>query len=148
MRTGQACSAHPVTVHLDDRVVTAALAMRERHVGCVVIVDERDRPVGLLSDRDIAITAVAQAAERLPDLLVRDVWSEGQLFVAHAEEPLWKTLKRMRDHAVRRLPVLDAADQLVGVVALDDVIILLSEQLADVASLIEDQPGREHRLRR
>lgn len=147
MRTGQVCTPNPVTVDVDETVVTAAQLMRERHVGSVVVL-EGDRPRAILTDRDLAIVAVAQCADRITTLSVRDVLAKEQLHVAHADEPLWKVLKRMRDRGVRRMPVLDVTDQLVGILSIDDAIDSLAEQLSDIAALTERQMTREYFERR
>lgn len=141
MRTGAASTPNPITVSLDDAVVHAAALMRRHQIGDVVVLDS-GRPVGILTDRDIVIGAVAQAPDKLPSLLIRDLLVADELFVAHGDDPLWKTLKRMRDRGVRRMPVVED-DKLVGIFTLDDAIGLLAEQLSDIASLIDRQPTRE-----
>ena len=146
MRTGQVCTSHPVTVDIDETVVTAARLMREKHVGTLVVL-EGGKPRAILTDRDIAIVAVAQCADRLDVLTVRDILTGGELHVAHAEEPLWKTLKRMRDRGVRRMPVLDDG-QLVGIVSVDDALDALAEQIGDIAALTERQVTKEFFERR
>lgn len=146
MRTGSVCTSHPVTVDIDETVVTAARLMREKHVGTVVVL-ETGKPRAILTDRDIAIVAVAQCADRIETLAVRDILTGGELHVAHAEEPLWKTLKRMRDRGVRRMPVLDDGE-LVGIVSLNDALSALSEQLNDIATLAERQVNKEFFERR
>lgn len=142
MRTGQLATPNPVTVTLEATVVEAATLMREQHVGTLIVVD-RGRPVAMLTDRDVAIGAVAQAPDRLGKLLVSDLVVAGEVHAAHADEPVWKTLKRMRDRGVRRMPVIDERDALVGLISLDDVLLQLAEQLSDVAALLERQPTKE-----
>lgn len=139
MRTGAACTPDPVTVGLDAPVVHAADLMRLHQIGDVVVVDGRS-PVGILTDRDIAL-GVAQAADRLTSLVVRDLLVAADVFVAEADDPMWKTLKRMRDHGIRRMPVVESG-RLVGIFTVDDAIGLVVEQLDDIASLIGAQIAR------
>jgi CBS domain-containing protein len=146
MRTGQACTRNPVTIDIDSLVLDAARQLREQHIGDL-IVTEGGQPVAILTDRDIAISVVAQAPEALSSLAVRDVLPGGELVTAHVDEPMWKTLKRMRDRGIRRMPVVED-DGLVGILTVDDVVAHLAEWLSDVAALVENQPAVEFERRR
>lgn len=95
---------------------TAAL-MRERNVGCVVLVDAEDRPVGLLTDRDLAITVVADARD--PDEAAA-VLASSPVVSATVEMDVEEVAALMVRHGVRRLTVLDG-DRLAGIITLDDL---------------------------
>jgi CBS domain-containing protein len=87
-------------------------------------VGEDDRMIGTISDRDIAIRAVAEG--KGPDTKVRDVMSDGIAW-AYEDDSVEKAAKLMSDRQVRRLPVVDRDKRLVGIVALGDFAVDASE---------------------
>jgi CBS domain-containing protein len=116
----------------------AARLMRDRHVGCLVVVEERtleDRVVvGMLTDRDIAIGVVA--ADRDPHgMRVGDVMSKG-VITAREEDSLADLLLAMRRKGVRRVPVVSPQGSLIGLVALDDVLDVLAQEMKAVAEAV------------
>jgi CBS domain-containing protein len=115
----------------------AADLMRRTHVGAVVITRGR-RPVGILTDRDLALRAVAAGAT--VDTPVSEVMS-GDLVVARASETLDEAFGRMRRSGVRRLPIVDGRGRLVGLVALDDLLVLLAAELSLGARTVLDNRG-------
>lgn len=127
----------------------AARLMRQRHSGDLIVVDNADEnrePVGVITDRDIVIEGVAQGKN--PDQTkVRDIMSK-RVVVASASEDLSAAIDRMRAHGVRRIPVLDDEQRVIGVVALDDVVRLHAEQAAAILDVITKQQTREKRTRR
>lgn len=99
----------------------AAKLMRDEHIGClpVVPVGENDRVVGMVTDRDIVVRAVAE--NRLPsNAAVSTVMSEG-VYCCFTDDSLEKAAQVMAEHQVRRLPVLNHDQRLVGIVALADI---------------------------
>jgi CBS domain-containing protein len=95
----------------------AARAMKEIDAGFLPV-GERDRLIGMVTDRDIAIRAVAEG--RGPDTEVRDVMS-GEVIYCFEDEDLDAVATLMSDHRIRRLPVLSRDKRLVGVVSLGDL---------------------------
>jgi CBS domain-containing protein len=71
-------------------------------------------------------------------VLLRDVMSDEPIFVSE-DHGLGQVVSAMRDLAIRRVPVVDAAGNLTGIVAMDDLLILLADQLGDLASAIRDE---------
>jgi CBS domain-containing protein len=108
-----------VTASPEATVREAAGLMRERNVGCVVLVDADDRPVGLLTDRDLAITVVADARD--PDEAAT-VLASSPVVSASVEMDVEEVAALMVRHGVRRLPVLDG-DRLAGIITLDDLVV-------------------------
>jgi len=112
-------------------------------------VDESARgriPVGMLTDRDIAIAVVAQALD--PRTLTAGEVMSGELVTANEQDDMLDTLQRMRRRGVRRVPVLTAAGTLAGIVTLDDLLELVAEQLGDVVKAIATEQSREARARK
>ena len=95
----------------------AARAMRADNIGALPI-GENDRLIGMVTDRDIVVRAVAD--DRSGDTSVRDVMSEGICY-CFEEDDVKQAAKVMAEHQVRRLPVLNRGERLVGVVALADI---------------------------
>lgn len=103
----------------EDSLEQAARTMWESDIGCLVVVDAERRPVGMITDRDIAMAAYTQG------VLLRDahVWTAMSAHVVSCSPgmSLADLESRMRTTQVRRLPVVDAEGQLVGIVALGDI---------------------------
>jgi CBS domain-containing protein len=99
----------------------AARLMRDAHVGAlpVVPVGETDRPVGMVTDRDIVVRAVAE--NRPPgNAAVSTVMSEG-VYCCYDDDGVTDAARLMAEHQVRRLPVLNRGERMVGIVALADI---------------------------
>jgi CBS domain-containing protein len=112
---------------------TAAL-MAKAGVGSVIVVED-GRPVGIVTDRDLVTRGVAQSYPtdgRIDALMTMGVIA---LDVDHDLEDL---VHVFRDHAVRRIPIVDH-DQVVGVVSLDDVMVLVTEELSAVSKVLAGQ---------
>ncbi len=149
MTVGQICNRVVVFAFRNTPLPDAAKLMRENHIGSVVIVDESARgriPVGMLTDRDIAIAVVAQALD--PRTLTAGEVMSGELVTANEQDDMLDTLQRMRRRGVRRVPVLTAAGALAGIVTLDDLLELVAEQLGDVVKAIATEQSREARARK
>lgn len=114
----------------------AARRMRDAGVGSLIVA-ESGRPLGIVTDRDLVVRVIATGAD--PEkLAVADVMSRKPIFVSQTRDVPY-VLALMRDMAARRIPVVDENQQLVGVVALDDVILSLSSELAAVAETIRKE---------
>jgi CBS domain-containing protein len=136
-----------ITAHPDETVVEAARRMRDRHVGDLVVTDTQGRPVGLLTDRDIVVSAVAQSPDRLSELLVGDVMTSDPATVRGAE-PLNEALTRMRTLGIRRLPVVSPDGRIEGIVAFDDVVAFMSRELGKLAAVVTSERLHEREMRK
>jgi CBS domain-containing protein len=124
------------SVPAETTCASAARRMRDAEVGSVIVV-EGGRPLGIVTDRDLVVRVIASGGDA-EKLTVRDVMSPKPIFVAQTRDVAY-VLELMRDMAVRRIPVVDEQQQIVGVVALDDVILALSSELAAVAETIRKE---------
>jgi CBS domain-containing protein len=107
-------------VRAEDSLARTAALMRDRGCGAVVVVQAAgNRPVAMVTDRDICMAAL-RTNKPLSDLAVASAMSPA-LHVAAPDEPVAALASRMGLHQIRRLPVVDAAGALVGIVALDDL---------------------------
>jgi len=82
-------------------------------------VGENDRLIGMITDRDIAIRAVAQG--KGPETPVREVMSDSEVLYCYEDEDLDHVAKNMGDEKIRRLPVVNREKRLVGIVSIGDV---------------------------
>lgn len=103
-------------------------------------VGENDRLIGMITDRDIAIRAVA--AGKGPDTPVRDVMSVDVRY-CYEDEDLDHVAKNMSDIQVRRLPVVDRNKRLVGIVSLGDLAMKQREAATQAVSGVS-KPGGQH----
>jgi CBS domain-containing protein len=116
----------------------AAILMREEGVGSIVVAEEL-RPLGVVTDRDLVVRVMAEGLdpEKTP---LRDVMSGDPIFVSGARG-LDEVISAMRNLAVRRVPVVDEKGHLAGVVSMDDLVVLLADQLGDLAEAIRAELG-------
>jgi CBS domain-containing protein len=121
-------TARPVvTIRHDATIREAAALMARAGVGCLVVA-EHDRPVGMVTDRDLVVRAMATGFP--VDGRVDGVMTTGVVAVdRHAD--VRDAIAAFHHHAVRRLPVVDG-DAVVGLVSLDDLVAGLSKVFADV----------------
>jgi CBS domain-containing protein len=114
----------------------AALVMRDERVGCVVV-SERDRPLGIVTDRDLVVRVMAAGLD--PDKTpLREAMSGEPVFLA-SKRGLDQVIATMRQERVRRIPIVDADGRLEGVLALDDLLPLLAGQLGELAEAIRGE---------
>ena len=142
MASGKICSREVVCARRDTSVKAVAQLMREYHVGSIVVADEpngKRMPAGIVTDRDIAVAVVALGLK--PEVIqVGDVMNQ-ELVAVREDAGVAETVELMRMKGLRRLPVTDSAGALVGIVAADDVLSLLAEEMAALASMVT----REHK---
>ena len=132
---GEICSRIVTIGYPSMALNEAARLMRERHVGCLVVVEEvsprESVVVGVLTDRDLALGVVAADRDphgmRVGDIMTRDVVK------VREEDSLADVLAAMQRKGVRRVPVTGPKDVLLGIVALDDVLEVLAQQMQAVA---------------
>ena len=148
MNAGEICNREVVIVNRESSIQEAAVLMRKHHVGDVVVVEERQglrTPVGILTDRDIVIEIVARDLEA-DEVQVGDVMSS-DLLTATEEDEILETIKRMRGKGVRRIPVVNSDGGLEGIIAVDDLVDLLAEQMTDLVGLITTEQRHERQNR-
>jgi len=117
--------------------------MRQKHIGDLVVVDddkESPTPIGIITDRDIVIEVLGKDLDpgktNVGSLVRRPV------VVAHDQEDTTEVLERMRNHGVRRIPVVSSSGTLVGIVTVDDML----KRLAADANLLTEIVSQEQRL--
>jgi CBS domain-containing protein len=136
MKLGHVCQTSVVTTTAEATLADAAMEMRRRQVGALVVVEERDKgtwPVGIVTDRDIAVALTshpARDASRVGDIMSRN------LIVASDHDDFFEGLTKMRRFGVRRLPIISLDGRLRGIITLDDVIDVLSAKLREASAVV------------
>lgn len=149
MLAGEFCNREVVIVDREATILDAAKLMRSEHVGDVVMTEERDGmkiPTGILTDRDIVVALLAGDVE-LERVSIEDVMSDDLLCIEE-QTGLPETIEKMRQHGVRRAPVVNAEGALVGIVTVDDLLELIAEQMNGLVRLIGTGLGRERSYRK
>lgn len=125
MRTSDCMSTELFVVTPGEPVSRAAEIMRDLDVGIVPVVDNRSdmRLVGVITDRDVTVRCVAAGGD--PSRVVRDYMTASGLTTATPNADVHDVLRRMGQAQVRRVPVVDSTDRLVGLVSTADLLIRL-----------------------
>jgi len=148
MRVGEYCNREVVVIEQDGSITEAARIMREYHVGDVIIVRSQNGkqiPVGILTDRDIALEIVAKSAD--PEALSVGDAMTYELTTVNEDDDLMHVIEVMRDKGIRRVPVVTLDEVLVGIITVDDLLDLMSEVFIDIVHLVDTQRKREARNR-
>lgn len=133
MNTKQGFRKILVTATPETSARTLAILMRDRHVGAVVIT-EKDRPVGIVTDRDLVCRVMAPERDPLT-VLARDAMSPDPLTLREGT-PLREAIEEMRARGIRRIPVVDEEGRLVNIHTLDDMLVVLGEEIASLGRAV------------
>jgi signal-transduction protein with cAMP-binding, CBS, and nucleotidyltransferase domain len=118
-------------------------------IGCVVLCDEERRPVGIVTDRDLACRVVARGLD--PQKTAASAIATQPVLTVRSDQPLEVLIELLRESGVRRAPVVRDG-RVVGLVALDDIVIQLGRELSSLANAaanaIDDSRRAARRQRR
>jgi CBS domain-containing protein len=140
MNAGSFCARNVDTATPQETVLVAARRMNDRNVGSLVIIDEEKRPVGIVTDRDLTLRALAKSLAPATSK-INEVMTPKPT-VAPQTASLTECVGMMRSGAFRRLPVVDDAGELFGVLTLDDVLEHLADSFNQAAGLIRREGPR------
>ncbi len=119
MRVKDLMSTNLATCRPDDPLATAAQLMWERDCGVVPVTDGAGRLLGVVTDRDACMAAYTQG--RTLHAIPVEVAMARRVVTLHEDDPLPRAHELMRTHRLRRLPVVDAAHHVVGLLSLKDL---------------------------
>ena len=128
-RSSEVMTKSPTCCLPSDTVEKAAQLMKREDVGPIPVVEsyQTNRLIGIITDRDLAIKVVAEGrdptATRLEEVMTRNP------VACRAEDELQKVLKAMEEHQVRRIPVVDDQDHIIGIIAQADVATRIGEPM-------------------
>jgi CBS domain-containing protein len=134
MSSGRICSRDVDTAHYDESVLDSARRMRDRQVGTVIVVDDM-KPVGILTDRDLTVRVLAAGLDPQATR-VSEVMTPSPTTISE-DDSIETAVSYMRAGRFRRLPVVGRDGRLIGILALDDVLELVAEELADIGQLLK-----------
>ena len=130
MKLGEQFKKDVATVGTDESIRKVAHVMRDRNVGEVVVVNAKQKPLGIVTDRDVALAVAVD--EKDPDTPVKDVISS-ELITIGDDEGIFNATQYIMGYQVRRLPIVDSEGKLVGIITMDDLLGLLARELGNLA---------------
>lgn len=148
MNIGEICTIQTVTCTRDETVQGAALLMRKHHVGDLIVIDQADGqavPVGIVTDRDIVVSVIALGLDPA-GLQVDDIMSD-DLLSCREDDDVYETIEHMRLRGIRRVPVVNGAGGLSGIVSVDDLLEFLAEEMGDLSRISASGQAHEKRAR-
>ncbi len=148
MTIGSYCNREVVIATRETPARELAHLMREHHVGNVIIVEHNgsySKPVGIVTDRDLVVELLSRDVD-IDACKAEDIMSYN-LLTANSKDGVWETLQNMRMRGVRRVPVVADNGALAGILTVDDILELLSEEMLDIVKVVSSQSRREQQLR-
>ena len=132
-------------VEPDTSARVAAQLMRRHHVGALVVVDalDKNKPVGIVTDRDLVLELMADGLD--PAVFTAGDIMSVDLVKAQPEMDAMDAVVLMKKYRLRRLVIVDKGGNLAGIVTIEDVLGLLTRELADLSIDLGSARDRETR---
>jgi len=149
MTIGAICNREVITVQRDATVLHAAMLMRQYHAGDVIVIEnykDKPVPVGIVTDRDVVIELVATELD-CNVITTGDIMATN-LTVVKESAGVFEAIQLMTAKGIRRLPVVDDGGGLVGIVTLDDLLLLLAKEFSALTKLVTREQKNEASKRR
>lgn len=136
-------TAMVAVVEPETTVLVMAQLMRQHHIGALVVVDanEKSRPVGIVTDRDLVLGVMAEGLD--PAVFTAGDIMSVELVTASPDMDAMEAIELMHRHRLRRLVIADQASRLVGIVTMEDVLALLTRELENLAAGLAGARDRE-----
>lgn len=109
------------TCHPSSSLHDIAVMMWNGDCGSIAVVDDENKVIGMITDRDIAMGAALQR-KALWDISAAEIIQQHPLYTCQADDDVRTALEIMREHGVRRLPVTDEDQQIVGILSMGDIV--------------------------
>lgn len=132
LRVGDVMTKNVIILDKDRSLVEAAKIMKKHSIGSIVVTEEK-RAVGMITERDIVCKAIA-AEKNISQLKVSDIMSK-PLRVINPTTTLEEAAKAMKNNEIKRLPVINAKKELIGILSEGD----LARLLPSIVDLIEER---------
>jgi len=146
METSKLISKKVITVKKNESVQDAAKLMRKHHIGDVVVLDPKSNaPIGMLTDRDIVLATIAL---NIPyeGLSVGDIMTE-KLVTVGQNADIHEIIRLMKAHGVKRIPVVGAKKNLLGIISRDNVMKYLGDEFSSIGDTYQRQRSKEKERR-
>ncbi|WP_254810091.1 CBS domain-containing protein [Natronosalvus amylolyticus] len=125
-----------VTAREDESVRELATRMDESKVGSIVITDGNE-PVGIVTDRDLALRVIGDGTD--PASTTAGEVMTDSLTTVDQTDGFYRATELMSEHGIRRLPVCNENNELVGIITSDDLTELLAEEQMQLSDVIQAQ---------
>ena len=129
------CQRLVVTISPERSIAEACRLLEEYNIGCMVVEEDR-RLCGILTDRDIALKVTGKGKDP-QQTKVREVMSSDPVCIS-VDKSLHELTSLMHNHHVRRVPIVDGADEVLGIVTLDDLIALIGDEMSDIGGTVSE----------
>lgn len=143
------CNRELVTVGRDDTIFKAAELMRQNHVGDVLVVEKKHdttTPLGIVTDRDVVVEIVAPGLD--PKVITVGDIMLPHLSTIEEDADIFDAIKLMTSKGIRRLPVIDKYGNLIGILTLDDLLLMMAKESFSIAMLLSNEQKNESIKRR
>jgi CBS domain-containing protein len=132
------CRKPVVTIAPGQTVHEVAREMRDKHVGAVVVAED-GRPVGIVTDRDLVMRAILEGRD--PSTTpVKEIMSRNPTIV-RSDQKIDDAIVTIRQAGVRRVPIVDDTGMMVGMIALDDLVVLMAGELGMAVAAVQCNRG-------
>jgi CBS domain-containing protein len=122
-----------ITVSPSAPITEAALLMRDEDIGALIVVDDTEVPVGIITDRDIVVSVLAENKDP-GEVVVKDVMTK-QLHMVQEDTNVFDILRMLSRNSIRRVPVTRRG-KLSGIISVDDIVVVVATELANLASAL------------
>ena len=149
MFIGEICNRNTVIASRNTGILELAQLMREHHVGSIIITEQQNDcniPVGIITDRDLVIELLSKDIDT-KSVSAGDLMS-AELATVRESSHVYDTLKLMRGKGIRRVPVVNDENVLVGILSVDDLLDVVISELDDIVNIVAIEQKREKQLRR
>lgn len=140
MPVGNHCRRSFAKASPEDSIRDAARRMKDEKAGCLVVVDEKDRPLGTVTDRDVAMQVLRRSRD--PDQTQIGELMHEEITTVWESTPLLTAFRRMRADGLRRIPVTDDNGRAVGLIEWDDALQVIANELSQAARVAQSQWNR------
>jgi len=125
-----------ITIGPTAAVSEAAYLMMREEIGSLVVVDSEMFPIGIVTDRDLVISVIAEGKDP-EEVIVEDVMTKDIVYVEE-ETNILDILSTLSEYSVRRMPVTKDG-KLTGIVSVDDLIVIIATELVDLAMAVSSK---------
>lgn len=136
-------SSTVAAVEPETSALLVSRLMRKHHVGAIVVVEAggTNRPVGIVTDRDLVLELMSEGLD--PEVFTAGDIMSVDLVLANPEMDAMEAIQLMKRNRLRRLVIADASGSLAGIVTMEDVLLLLTHELADLTAGVAGARDRE-----
>lgn len=122
-----------ITIAPTASIAEAAYLMMREDIGSIVVIDNEMHPMGILTDRDLVVSVIAEG-KNPDDEIVEEIMTKNVVFVEE-DTNIMDILSTMSEYSVRRMPVTKNG-RLSGIISVDDLIVIVANELADLATAV------------